>query len=37
MDENFDLDINNYSLNDLLNLFHLPYNFTKEELRQSKK
>jgi len=37
MDENFDLDINNYSLNDLLNLFHLPYNFTKEELRISKK
>lgn len=37
MDDNFDLNINNYSLNDLLNLFHLPYNFTKEEIRQAKK
>ena len=37
MDDNFDLNINNYSLNDLLNLFHLPYNFTREQLRQAKK
>ena len=35
--DNFDLNLNNYSLNDLLNLFHLPYNFDKEQLRQAKK
>ena len=34
--DDFDLNLNNYSLNDLLNLFHLPYNFDKEQLRQAK-
>ena len=37
MDNNFDLNINNYSLNDLLNLFQLPYNFTREQIKQAKK
>ena len=37
MDDDFDLNINNYSLNDLLNLFQLPYSFTREQLRQAKK
>lgn len=32
-----DLDINNYDLNDLLNLFQLDYNFTKDELKKAKK
>lgn len=34
---NIDLDINNYDLKDLLNLFQLDYNFTKDELRKAKK
>jgi len=34
---NFDLNIDNYSLDDLLNLFHLNYNFTTEQLKNAKK
>lgn len=33
----FDLNIDNYSLDDLLNLFHLKYNFTTEELKKAKR
>ena len=32
-----DLNIDNYSLDDLLNLFHLKYNFTTEELKKAKR
>lgn len=32
-----DLDINNYDLKDLLNLFQLDYNFSKDELKKAKK
>lgn len=32
-----DLDINNYNLVDLLKLFNLPYDFTKDELKQAKR
>lgn len=32
-----DLDINNYDLNDLLNLFKLNYNFTVDDLKRAKK
>jgi len=35
--ENLDLDINNYDLNDLLNLFKLNYDFDKNELKRAKK
>lgn len=35
--DNLDLDIDNYDLNDLLNLFKLDYNFGKEELKKAKK
>jgi len=34
--ENLDLDINNYTLDDLLNLFKLDYNFTSEHLKKAK-
>ena len=34
---NIDLNINNYDLKDLLNLFQLDYNFTKDELKKAKK
>ena len=37
MSNDIDFDLNNYSLNDLLNLFHLPYDFSKEQLRNSKR
>ena len=37
MSSDFDLNLNNYSLNDLLNLFHLPYVFTRDELKAAKK
>lgn len=30
-----DLDIKNYNLRELLDLFHLPYNFTKQDLKQA--
>ena len=36
MDE-LDLDINNYELNDILNLFQIPSDFTEEQLKQCKK
>lgn len=32
-----DLDINNYELKDILKLFHLDYNFSKEDLKRAKK
>ena len=35
--EDLDLNINNYSLEELLNLFHLDYNFGENELKMSKK
>lgn len=35
--EQADLDIENYDLIDLLNLFKLDYNFNKEDLKQAKK
>tara|TARA_B100000795_G_scaffold269505_1_gene259078 strand:+ start:1803 stop:2666 length:864 start_codon:yes stop_codon:yes gene_type:complete len=35
--EGVDLNINNYSLDDLLKLFHLSYNFTESELKDVKK
>lgn len=35
--DKLDLDINNYDLNDLLNLFHLPMNFNEEHLKNAKK
>jgi len=35
--DNLDLDIENYSLNDILNLFHLAENFGKTELKSAKK
>ena len=37
MYENLDLNIQNYSLNDLLNLFKLKANFTEEDLKNAKK
>lgn len=36
-DNEFDLDIDNYSLQDLLNLLNLEEDFTEHDLRQSKK
>ena len=33
----FDLNINNYTLEDLLNLFRLDYNFTIDDLKNAKK
>ena len=35
--ENLDLNIENYNLNDLLNLFKLKNNFTEEDLKNAKK
>ena len=35
--ENLDLNIHNYELNDLLNLFHLPFNFKESDLKEAKK
>jgi len=35
--DDFDLNINNYSLEDLLDLFNLDYNFTEENLKEAKK
>ena len=37
MMETLDLNIENYDLNDLLNLFHLDYNFNEQDLKQAKK
>lgn len=35
--ENLDLNIDNYSLEDILNLFNLPYDFTEVDLKEAKK
>jgi len=35
--ENVDLNLENYSLEDILQLFHINYNFTKDELLKCKK
>lgn len=35
--ENIDLNINNYDLNDLLNLFKLPFHFKESHLKEAKK
>ena len=35
--ESLDLDINNYSLNDILNLFNIHHDFGEEELKQAKR
>ena len=35
--ENLDLNIHNYDLNDLLNLFRLPFHFKEEHLKDAKK
>ena len=35
--DSLDLDLDNYDLSDLLNLFKLDYNFTTENLKQAKK
>jgi hypothetical protein len=35
--EDLDLDIQNYELQDILNLFKISYNFTKDDLKQSYK
>ena len=32
----FDLNITNYNVEDILNLFNLPYNFDKTELKNAK-
>ena len=34
--DSLDLDINNYDLNDILNLFQLNYNFTEDDLKKAK-
>ena len=36
-DSDFDLDINNYSLQDILNLFKMSDNFNEEEIKNAKK
>ena len=35
--ENLDLNIHNYDLNDLINLFRLPFHFKEEHLKEAKK
>ena len=35
--EGFDLEIDNYNLDDILNLFHLDYHFTEEHLKKAQK
>lgn len=35
--ENIDLNLENYNLPDILNLFKLPYEFSEEQLKQAKK
>lgn len=37
MSDGFDLDIENYTLKDMLNLFHLPDNFDEKQLKDAKK
>ena len=35
--ESFDLNINNYDLNDLLNLFNIPFDFDNSHLKTCKR
>ena len=35
--EKLDLNIHNYDLNDLINLFRLPFHFKEEHLKEAKK
>ena len=35
--DGFDLNINNYSLEDLLSLFNLNYNFDEDDLKRLKR
>jgi len=35
--EGLDLNIHNYDLNDLINLFHVPFHFKEEHLKEAKK
>ena len=35
--ENLDLNIHNYNLEDITNLFHIPTHFTKEDLKKCQK
>ena len=35
--DDFDLDIDNYGLEDILNLFHIDYKFDKESMKKAKK
>ena len=35
MSEQFDLEIENYELEDILNLFKLQYNFVEADLKES--
>ena len=37
MAENLDLNIDNYNLDELLELFHLSYDFTENDLKQAKR
>ena len=34
--DDFDLDIDNYDLEDILNLFHLDYKFDKKSMKKAK-
>lgn len=34
--ENFDLDLDNYTLDDLLNLFHIDYNLSENQMKKAK-
>lgn len=34
--DNLDLNIRNYSLEDIVNLFHIPINFNREHLKTAK-
>ena len=34
--DDFDLDIDNYDLEDILNLFHLDYKFDRESMKKAK-
>ena len=35
--DSLDLNIHNYDLNDLINLFNIPFTFTEEDLKNAKK
>ena len=36
MNTTIDLDLSNYDLDDILNLFHIPYHFTEDDLKTAK-